>query len=485
MKARWKDQRKICQRLVITGVLQLLTPARFGGGRASQTTDMPILRDLASGKPLLPGASIAGAIRAYLNEVESGYELPESQTGLAQLLFGKVLNQESLESYLTIDDALSDNLALEFRPGVKINPKTRIVSNDKNAKGQLFDMELLEAGTTFTLNFELDLPENTAEQEKLKIALATALTGFELGEIGLGARKRRGFGECKVETWQVENIDLTDPKQLVAWIETGHGLNPGSGTNISGLLNVTLPADNRKRFSMKATFELETSLLIRSSSQDPKDPDMVHLLSKRAGTNVPILSGTSLAGAVRARALRIAHILYKDDMIADNFVNSMFGPSEINKTHSQRKPNEAPFASRAVVREREVTAKNELVQSRIRIDRFTGGTFPGALFDQKPLFGGENSTLEISIDLREPQNEHIALLLNILKDLWTGDLALGGETSVGRGRLRGRQATLKFFNPKGEKKYQDWTINAINEHELDFIGDRGGLEVFLTGGKSE
>jgi len=36
------------------------------------------------------------------------------------------------------------------------------------------------------------------------------------------------------------------------------------------------------------------------------------------------------------------------------------------------------------------------------------------------------------------------LLLLLLRDLWTGDLPLGGESSVGRGRLKGRSATLAY-----------------------------------------
>jgi hypothetical protein len=38
----------------------------------------------------------------------------------------------------------------------------------------------------------------------------------------------------------------------------------------------------------------------------------------------------------------------------------------------------------------------------------------------------------------------VGLVLLLLKDLWTGDLPLGGEISVGRGRLKGKQATLTW-----------------------------------------
>jgi CRISPR/Cas system CSM-associated protein Csm3 (group 7 of RAMP superfamily) len=481
MKARWNDARKITQRLVITGTLTLLSPARFGGGRASQTTDMPILRDPVSRAALLPGASIAGALRAYLNEYETGYEKTEPAGGRAQALFGQVLEKESLESCLMIEDAKAQNSQTEFRPGVKIDPKTRTVLADKNEKGQLYDMELLKPGTTFDLRFELDLPEAENEQTRLKEALAMALAGFERGEIGMGGRKRRGFGECQVTAWKVEKFNLKEPGQLLEWIEGTAG-HVQKGKEIAGLLGVELPPDQRRRFCLEADFTLETSLLIRSASTDPDAPDMAHLHSNRGGKDVPVLSGTSLAGALRARALRIAYTTTAQEAQAQQLVNAVFGPDDL-KPLKDRKKGLAPFASRAVIRERAVKGRNDLVQSRIRIDRFNGGTFPGALFDQQPVFGGENSNLEISIELRNPENEHIGLLLNLLKDLWTGDLPLGGEASVGRGRLKGKRATLTFYDPHGKPARQTCTINASKDERLEISGDREILKAFVTGGR--
>ncbi|MGQ9815302.1 MAG: hypothetical protein ACUVR3_09155, partial [Candidatus Roseilinea sp.] len=51
------------------------------------------------------------------------------------------------------------------------------------------------------------------------------------------------------------------------------------------------------------------------------------------------------------------------------------------------------------------------------------------------------------------KQSEIGLLLLLLKDLWTGDLPLGGESSVGRGRLKGVQAVIS--GPHGV-----WEIRA-------------------------
>lgn len=495
MSARWNENRKIARRILVRGKLTLLTPARFGSGEESAVTSMSILRDADSNLPLLPGSSIAGAMRAYLRERKDGYETVEIKgfSLLSQKLFGSVVDGEqgeSRESYLMIEDALADKAATEFRPGVKIDSATRIVDEIDGKGGQLYDMELLEAGSGFDLNFELDLPENEDEQKELLEAFAIALTGFETGEIGLGARKRRGFGECRVDGWNVQIYDLKNPKELTAWISGAPGSLP-TGNTIAEKLGFTHPlSDHRHRFKLEAEFRLSGSLLIRSGGNDPASPDMVHLRSKHGSAGIaPILSGTSLTGAMRARGLRIAKTLFADDKKARKFVSEIFGPDKLPKKN-ERKPDEIPFASRLMVRERKVEGEKDMVQSRIRIDRFTGGTFPGALFEQQPVIGGSKSKVHVSIELRCPKAKEkgdaeenkkqfeaqIGLLLHILKDLWTGDLALGGESSAGRGRLEGIKADMCLYQPN--QQMQEWHLTPASNGKLHIEGNRDALNQY-------
>src|SRR5690606_23595437 len=84
-----------------------------------------------------------------------------------------------------------------------------------------------------------------------------------------------------------------------------------------------------------------------------------------------------------------------------------------------------------------------MVQDRIKIDRFTGGTVDGALFNSEPIWttGDENITLCLSI-LKDVKPIEKKLLLMLLKDLWMEDLAIGGEKNVGRGLLIGQKASI-------------------------------------------
>ena len=83
--------------------------------------------------------------------------------------------------------------------------------------------------------------------------------------------------------------------------------------------------------------------------------------------------------------------------------------------------------------------------------------------------------------LFDSKDHEIGLLLLLLKDLWTGDLPLGGEISVGRGRLRGRSATLIW---KRAEQTEEWRIERAgddpNDSHLKISGDQARLEAFVS-----
>ena len=439
--------REITGRIVVTGQLVLETPAHFGNGDVSGVTDISLLRDPSDGvTPLLTGTSIAGALRAYLREVERGYGTEEHSQDLASRLFGRIEGRHSIQSWLLVEDALGVASRIELRDGVAIDAKTRTAEDRKK-----YDIELLAAGTTFEIQLEF---LESAHSRDLLPALATALDGLAKGGIGLGKRKRRGFGRCKVNEWRVRRYDLMRPDELIAWLaEDLH--SEQRGADICELLGVRpLSIDNRRWFQIQATVILPSSLLIRSGSGQPGDPDMVHLQSVRRDRREPVVSGTSFAGVVRGRALRIAQTVL-DANEGRVLVNEMFGPLMDEKSGQTGRAHSAagrllPGSSRVLVEESVIQGGHSWVQCRVKIDRFTGSAFPTALFSEQPLFGDDQTKMQLTLTLRDPQPSEIGLLLLVLKDLWTGDLALGGESSIGRGRLQGQRATLTLHQPQQE-----------------------------------
>lgn len=478
-----RHQRPIVKRIIVRGTLILDTPTCLGSGDQDNPTDLPLIRDSISNHALLTGSSIAGALRNYLREYKHGYDIDEYKTDFTTTLFGGTPRDPYGEqSPLIINDAISSTIPqVELRDGVRINGKTGTA--DEGAK---YDLELLEAGTQFPLYFEL-LVQKEADEAEFKKALAIALRGLEKGEISLGMKKRRGFGRCKVEKWQFWEFDLRNPKDRIEWLKFDHWTRELSNKRKSfesivvalGGVSLKEQVDQRDRLLIHATFKLASPLLIRSGQdlvQNQFSPDVVHLHSQRKGKLQPIVSGTSLAGVLWHRAERIVNTLGKDLTI----VYDLFGKVDENTKQAK--------ASRLVIDESVIENTAELVQSRIAIDRFTGGAYHGALFSEQPIFGIEkaeeekknkkgkekskpshkNKHIELKLELRKPEKYEIGLLMLLLKDLWTQDLPVGGTSSIGRGRLQGVEATITWQQP--ENLEQKWVISQSNG-KLEFTGE--------------
>lgn len=474
--------RQISERWLIEGDLVLQTPTHLGNGDTDGIVDMPLLLDEVTGKALLPGTSLAGALRNYLYERCHGFEKQASDPWIEALFGGQKGNDDGDQSALIIDDALGEASKIELRDGVRIDPITRTAKVDFDngvPRGYKYDLQLLEAGTTFPIRMELLLSQGN-NQQQVKQMLVLALQGLEAGEIAIGLRKRRGFGVCRVTQWRVTRYDLTKPAGLLAWLAEDHpdwkyatGSERRSGQSIAGLLNVTLAdsSDKRSFCRIRAQFVVDGSILIRAGfDEQDRGPDTVHLHSARpGGTRKPVLSGTSLAGALRHRAGRILRTI-ADDKQAQTMIDSIFGPAEITGDKKQK-----ARSSRLVVNETVIENPVNLVQNRIRIDRFTGSVHGTGLFNEQPVFGKNDTLVTVDLTLRNPENAEIGLLLLLLKDLWTGDLPLGGEAGIGRGRLKGVSAEIETPQHKGKPL----TISLADGKRL-IPSDRDALEHYVA-----
>ncbi len=473
MAAQWNNPRDISKRIIIQGRLILETPAHLGCGDSEGLLDMALMRDAYSGGILLTGSTLAGALKGYLTGLGDLY------AGAAKRLFGEVKDdlKESRESWLIVEDAVSAGPQLETRDGVALSGVTG-AAEDK-AK---YDIELLSAGSEFVVGFELLVPKE--DEDQLVETLAIALLALENGEIRLGKRKRRGFGKCKVTGWKVWEFAVDEPEGMLAWLQSWP--LPAGELTATGIDQLLLgrgaPAVSAGSIcTLTAEFTLDSPLLIRSTPEAGQAatgeaakelPDTVHLRSRRGGHLRPIISGTSFAGALRSRATRICSHLGLD---ARQRVDSLFG--------NRRQAGDAPAkgkqkwtSSRLWVDEIEINGPlvEDLTQTRVMIDRFTGGAHPGALFSEQPVFpkAGNTLTLRLRLQVKDGGTGDIGLLVLLLKDLWAGHLTLGGESSIGRGRLKGKSALLEYGG-------DTWTITDQDDGSLAIDGDQEKLNAFL------
>jgi hypothetical protein len=104
-----------------------------------------------------------------------------------------------------------------------------------------------------------------------------------------------------------------------------------------------------------------------------------------------------------------------------------------------------PRASRLRVGEASLAGSHPQRQTRVAIDRFTGGVVDTALFDEETDVGGH---VAARLELRNPEEGELGLVLLVLKDLLDGVIPVGGTSSVGRGVLRG-SATVTWHEGGG------------------------------------
>jgi len=449
--------RPLVARWVITAEAVLESAANFGG-QGDELTDMPLIRDARDRLPLLPGASLTGALRSCLADYLAGYGSPEPAE-VARLFGGLRGDDIGSQSPLIVFDSLGQyppDLSSEIRDGVAIDPSTGTAEEHKK-----FDFEVLPPGTVFPLRLELAV-EKTAQESQLVGLMAACLQALEAGELTMGMRRSRGLGRFSARNWQAYRYDLSSSHGWLEWLLSPYE-NPIPASNApQGDLDSALRSvwpngqwqrfnDQRKRLVFDLVLRQSGGILVRSPGLTPDAPDVAHLTSG----GWPVLPGTSLAGALRTRALRIARLVRARHGDSEHWVEDLFGP----RTKEDDRTEASMWSSRIRISESTLQNGKPLRPSRVRIDRFTQGIVPGALFDEQPWFGGETC---IRMELRNPKEGEIGFFLLLVKDLLTGDLPVGGTASVGRGILAGR----------GKLRLSDG-------FEADIEPDRGLLEPIL------
>lgn len=424
--------RSILARWVVTGEMRLETAAHFGG-EGDTAVDMAVLHDSKDGLPLLPGTSLAGALRSHLADVLGGYRSSEHKE-VAALFGGGRSDDAGSQSPLIVFDSLGqlpEDLTIEIRDGVAIDPATGTAEAHKK-----FDFEVLPAGTVFPLRVELIVNELSREASLLGL-LTAALEGLTEGHIALGMRRSRGLGAVKVQNWKVYRHDLSSSRGWLDWLTSDHekpiGRGVSSHASAAEAICAAYPSlkmeqlvDRRRCLLVDLEMEVCGDLLVRSPATDPGAPDVVHLCSAAK----PVLPGTGLTGALRAQALRIARLVREGHGDGDLWVDRLFGPRLEREDQNSRQA----MASKLRISESFVKNGGARRQTRIAIDRFTGGVIQGALFDEQVQVGGQ---FKARLELRDPTDAETGLILLLVKDLLSGHIPVGGATSVGRGVLRG------------------------------------------------
>jgi len=421
-------EERLTGKLILKGRLDLKTPLIIGSGE-SDIADIVVLKD-SKERPYIPATSFVGVLRHYFKEgIDDNTKKTINKNKQIDYFWGSKESKKAdgYQSALMCSDLKTqDKAKIKVRDGVAIDHKTGIAK--KEAK---FDYEVVEPGIGFDLNVEINI-RKAYDKEIFKKILKTIVDALKTEDIRLGAMTTKGFGICKLDDVKYYEFDFSKRENVITWLKKELGKEQE--------LSVEPFSIKSKEFLIDAWFKIKSSLMIKSYSGDLKAPDAVHITSN----NNIVLPGTSLKGAIRDRAIRIINTLGGD---GEEVIKSLFGWIDEKNKKGEK------YKSRIIVNETIINNTIEEIQHRIKINRFTGGTIKAALFDSTPLWTiNGDKAVHIIIKIKNYEDWEVGLLLLILKDLWNEDLPIGGEKNVGRGILKGLEATIKIGKDEGKIK---------------------------------
>ena len=348
-----------------------------------------------------------------------------------------------MQSSIQLDDILLTDAKIIQRDGVRIDGLTGVVDGDGK-----YDYEVIERGASGDLRLLINLRGCHAVEE---VSSVVARMTSKLAEgIRLGALTTKGFGLVAADDLRASFYDFRDGADVAAWLlnrPAAKMIQPTSGD----------ASANENDFFVDAEFSFRSSFIVRDYDVGGADADKnISAVTLKSRKDF-VIPGTSLKGVMRHRAEYICARLGLDK----NFLTGLMGSVDKIK-------------SRLIVAESYVAPNNfsEVEHTRTKLDRFTGGTLQGTLFTTKPAYQKKSvvPSFKVHFEIRQAKDFEAGLAMFLLRDLWLGRVAIGGEKSIGRGAVAGLSAVIKF---KG-KTYK------LGDGGKVISGERSELESFAA-----
>ena len=444
---------KVVGRLFICADLRLLSPLLIGQGTVFDEggVDIKVLKD-KTGCPFIPGTSLAGILRANLEQYSD-----KSIGFIFGTDHGDEKDEDGFQSAINILDVPLKKAEIVVRDGIRIDSITGVVA--EHAK---YDFEIVERGAVGKLNIEMVLREYHINRENGKIRddiarCISVLTEILHNGFEAGAKTTVGFGKIGCENVKLYYYDFHKKEAVKAWL-TGAKLNPERSEFLyqPPAVEYSVAGEN---LIVDAYLSIRSSLLVRNYIFKGQDKDDRISAIPEESKGEYLIPGPTVKGVFRNHAAYILRRMGFEEEESDKMLNDLMGnmqnesvPSteKIDKTKSRFKVKEVYFSKNA-------PGIKPFVQRRNRIDRFTGGTVDTALFATKPLWkNGAGAPVHIHFEIAHCNvnaDWEAGLALFLLKDLCTGNIAIGGEKSVGRGTMQGERILIHFND-------NDWELDG-------------------------
>lgn len=396
--------------------IQFISPVSVASGDG-EMTDNDVLRDYDD-MPFIAGTSLAGAFRGYL-------QIPSSEDdtfGYSDGIKGKI-------SHIYISD-------LRFCNEVKVVSRDGVALSDKKSAmtGAKYDMEAIDSGAIGYFIMELVIREQD-EERVIRDQVHQILYGIQNGDIRLGCKKTRGYGEMKLKYVSIKEFTAENMREYAdAYVCDWNKLPDRKEECLQKIVGKKCSID------VEVPLKIRGGISIRQYAVKKGEPDFVHITANER----PVIPGTSFAGALRSRMKELLCLLdpQMDIEKTEEVLESLFGYVHGETAHR----------SNIVVSESILDNARRLTTARTAISRFEHSAKKGSLYTERTYVDG---TLILKMKLFETASEKwaVGLLLLALKDMQRGYLPIGGETSIGRGILEADGPILIDGQPLEEDRY--------------------------------
>lgn len=445
------------------------SPLHVGGWASAPGADAALARD-GQGQLVVPGSSLAGALRAVLGQPWQPPSPDRAHPTAAERIWGAADVTEVGASRIVVRDAAVSAApdAVTRRDGVGIDRAW-----GSAADTVLYGRELVPAGVSVVLELEV---HSTAVSEVADLDLLGRIGAALAAGLPVGARTSRGLGVLTAPTEKITLRQVRYDSPQGYW-ETAR--EPGL---------VTLPSS---RPDGGDVLEVEVHWVPRgpvSVGSGQATPSVAHLplaepLADDAARLRLVLPGTAIAGALRTRAELICRTVcgqdpldpFEDQLSGAPLAAVLFGhaagvpgstasplvvhdcPSTTTFLavdwdtiiHPADGPDGRPNLPRSVPATNPGGTPAELRRTEhVGIDRWTGGASEGRLFCEYEPHGFGFEPIRVRLRRGRIPNPQVrdaatALLLLTLRELAAGRIPLGGRQQSGHGDIKVTRVRLR------------------------------------------
>lgn len=379
--------------------LECQSPISVGNGENIET-DHDIIR-YSDDTPYIPASTIAGCLFSKQPNAKRLYSIGSTNSYSPLFVSNGIFNGEYKYYY---------------RDGNKLDYVTKTSLNTA-----VFNYETIEKGASFsffieyTLNNELDVNIDSIRNDVLDIC-----SKINNGLYRIGFKQNRGLGKLKVINLSEKIFDFSnfDLKEYLDFLEkTNITLDNCNMVDITSSIQIIA----NQLESITAMLKPVSLINIKTKSRLKENTD-TKALTLINDDKVAVIPASSLNGALRAYAFKLAKKDHKEYLFRDSY------NFDLN--------------TRYVIDDLYIEG-HLITKQRTKINRFTGGADDGSLFDEQvfmpdSLIDPNAKRVRLNISFyNDVDNEAKNYLIKAVKALCNGLIAIGAETSIGYGIFEG------------------------------------------------